>query len=318
MKKLHLLLVLLMLNVFCLFPGRGVNVYAQSVETLYEKIKDVNQRQMIDKLKAMFEKSNSVAKDKYKPVQITYNVILDNSKTAKQKPDTIILDNGKKMIIIPEEVSNNLEVKVDISNLDTTLLDPFNHAPIFKVINDHVFVNLGLPSGLYWAISNVGASKCYEYGDYFAWGEIEPKATYSPKNALYGNKKLIGNLYENEDVATQKWGKGVRMPTAEEYEELKSYCNLTWYEEYDKDNDNNVGGCTVIGPNHFCLFFPAGGHKHDAETFDANKWGSYWTSSPYPKMPGNAYTFVFSRDNLKRLFTYDVCERGYLVRPVAE
>lgn len=302
-RKLHLLFVLLMLNVFCLFSERGVNVYAQSVETFYEKIKDVNQRQMIDRLKVMVEKSNSVEKDKYNPVQITYNVFLDNSET------------------IPEKVSikaSYLDFKVDISNLDTTLLDSFNHAPIFKVINDHVFVNLGLPSGLYWAINNVGASKCYEYGDYFAWGEIEPKATYSPKNALYSNKKLIGNLDENEDVATQKWGKGVRMPTAEEYEELKSYCQVTWYEAYDKDNDNVIGGCGVIGPNQFCLFFPAGGHKHDAETFDANKWGSYWTSSPYLKMPGNAYTFVFSKDKLKRIFTYDVCERGYLVRPVAE
>ena len=39
------------------------------------------------------------------------------------------------------------------------------------------YVDLGLPSGLKWATCNVGATKPEEYGDYFAWGEVEPKTT---------------------------------------------------------------------------------------------------------------------------------------------
>ena len=38
----------------------------------------------------------------------------------------------------------------------------------------HTYVNLGLPSGLKWATTNVGAVLPEDYGDYFAWGEIEP------------------------------------------------------------------------------------------------------------------------------------------------
>ena len=43
---------------------------------------------------------------------------------------------------------------------------------------EHEYVDLGLPSGTLWATCNVGASKPEEYGDYYAWGETEPKEVY--------------------------------------------------------------------------------------------------------------------------------------------
>ena len=39
----------------------------------------------------------------------------------------------------------------------------------------HYYVDLGLPSGTLWATCNVGAVNPTDYGDYFAWGETEPK-----------------------------------------------------------------------------------------------------------------------------------------------
>ena len=48
--------------------------------------------------------------------------------------------------------------------------------------NGHEYVDLGLPSGTLWATCNVGANKPEEYGDYFAWGETEPKSTYTKAN----------------------------------------------------------------------------------------------------------------------------------------
>ena len=41
------------------------------------------------------------------------------------------------------------------------------------------YVDLGLPSGIKWAKRNLGASKPSDYGDYYAWGETEPKAEYT-------------------------------------------------------------------------------------------------------------------------------------------
>ena len=43
------------------------------------------------------------------------------------------------------------------------------------VIGGHEYVDLGLPSGTLWATYNVGATSPYEKGDYFAWGEVEPR-----------------------------------------------------------------------------------------------------------------------------------------------
>ena len=48
--------------------------------------------------------------------------------------------------------------------------------------NGHEWVDLGLPSGTKWATMNVGAESPEDYGDYFAWGETQPKATYTLDN----------------------------------------------------------------------------------------------------------------------------------------
>ena len=42
----------------------------------------------------------------------------------------------------------------------------------------HEWVDLGLPSGTLWATTNIGATNPEDYGDYFAWGETEPKDVY--------------------------------------------------------------------------------------------------------------------------------------------
>ena len=42
-----------------------------------------------------------------------------------------------------------------------------------KIINGHKFVDLGLPSGLLWAETNIGAATAADDGCYFAWGETD-------------------------------------------------------------------------------------------------------------------------------------------------
>lgn len=49
---------------------------------------------------------------------------------------------------------------------------------VFEVqVSKYKAVDLGL--SVKWATCNVGASKPYEYGDFFAWGEVEPKERYA-------------------------------------------------------------------------------------------------------------------------------------------
>ena len=56
---------------------------------------------------------------------------------------------------------------------------------IQNIINGHEAVDLVL--SVKWAAYNIGASNPEEYGDYFAFGETEPKDEYTEENyMLYG------------------------------------------------------------------------------------------------------------------------------------
>ena len=54
---------------------------------------------------------------------------------------------------------------------------------------------------------NVGTSHPEDYGNYYAWDEIQTKSEYTKENSLiYG--KEIGNISDNSryDVARSEWG----------------------------------------------------------------------------------------------------------------
>lgn len=148
---------------------------------------------------------------------------------------------------------------------------------VARVIGGHEFVDLGLPSGLLWASTNVGAATPYEYGEYFAWGETSPKQKYSEENyklchaytkmdhvegmtkevidyLRYIPKDGKTTLSATDDVATVKWGKGCRMPSVLEIKELFENCTLDWEVGY-----HGVNGYLLTGPNGNTLFLPASG-----------------------------------------------------------
>ena len=154
------------------------------------------------------------------------------------------------------------------------------------------YVDLGLPSGVKWATFNVGATKPEEYGDYFAWGETEPKELYDwstykwcdgSYNTLtkyntdseYGvvdNKKI---LESSDDAAYVNWGGNWRMPSVDEWNELLSHCSLKWEER------NGVSGVTLVSvQNGNSLFLPAAGVYHyDNGLVNLNVEGWYRTNS---------------------------------------
>ena len=113
---------------------------------------------------------------------------------------------------------------------------------------------MGLPSGLKWATCNVGATAPDEYGEYYAWGELEPKGYYDLQTYLYYNVDLPDFSGDPQyDVASAKWGADWRMPTRAEYEELLEYCTL------EQATLNNVSGYKVTGQNGNHIFLPGAG-----------------------------------------------------------
>ena len=192
----------------------------------------------------------------------------------------------------------------------------------------HEYVDLGLPSGTLWATCNVGANSPEEYGDYFAWGETEPKnyfdwSTYKWCNgsdttltkycsiSSSGYNGFVDNKTEldpEDDAAYVNWGGNWRMPTYDQFNELKSECTWTW------TTQNGVNGRQVTGPNGNSLFLPAAGYGDDGWLFDARLRGDYWSRTLGSSTPSSANSVYFSSGGV--YWNGDYRTYGFTVRAV--
>ena len=143
-------------------------------------------------------------------------------------------------------------------------------------------VDLGL--SVKWATYNVGANSPEEYGDYFAWGETQPKPGNT--SCVTNNKTFDdlmascivdtdGNLTATYDAATANWGGDWHMPTDAEMQELLTQCNWTW------TTQNGVNGYKVTSKtNSNFIFLPAAG-KYDWRygLSSQGAYGNYWSST---------------------------------------
>lgn len=138
------------------------------------------------------------------------------------------------------------------------------------------YVDLGLPSGTLWATSNVGAQNPWEYGDYFAWGEVTPKEVYGGATYTYGDSPTT--LDAAHDAATVNMGSNWRMPTKEEFQELIDNCEWEWTSDY---NGKGVRGY-IVWDTYFHkthIFLPAAGIRYCSGLDYAGSYGYYWSSS---------------------------------------
>ena len=192
-------------------------------------------------------------------------------------------------------------------------------------LNIHEYVDLGL--SVKWATCNVGATKPEEYGDYFAWGETQPKSTYNWSTYKYCNgsstsltKYCTDSSYGTvdnktildaaDDAARANWGGSWRMPTDAELTELREQCTWTWTRQ------NGVNGYKVTSQsNGNSIFLPAAGFRNASSLILAgSSYGLYWSSLISSNFPILAYVLYFNSDSVRR----DNSDRynGFSVRPV--
>lgn len=135
-------------------------------------------------------------------------------------------------------------------------------------------VDLGL--SVKWADRNVGAKSPQDYGDYFAWGETEPKSEYSWATYKFCNGDshkltkynsdpdyadsgygVVDNkikLVQSDDAAHEKIGGKWRMPTWDDVEELLE--NTDW----SPTTVNGVKGFLITSlKNRKTIFLPSAG-----------------------------------------------------------
>ena len=205
-------------------------------------------------------------------------------------------------------------------------------------------VDLGL--SVKWASCNIGATKPEDYGDYYAWAEIEPFYTsldpltwkdskpdgYSWNSARWFGKYPnvtkycpagLTNCWDKEgdpdgktvidpddDVATVTLGGAWRMPTEAEWNELESKCTWTWTAH------DGVNGFEIAAADGNSIFLPAAGIFDAHDLLDPGKLCAYWSSSLNTNLPENAINlhhysgYGFTGSTVR----YDGCP----IRPVKE
>ena len=188
-------------------------------------------------------------------------------------------------------------------------------------------IDLGLPSGTKWACCNVGASAPENYGNYYAWGEVQTKNYFGASTYQFAVVNSVGNLYDaateqyysytdigtdiegtNYDAATFNWGAPWRMPTFEQCLELINNCSWEW------TSQNDVFGQKIIGPNAGTIFLPAAGYRWYSDLGSAGSYGVYWSSTINEIIQDYANFFDFES---KGADTYNNDRSyGFPVRPV--
>lgn len=135
---------------------------------------------------------------------------------------------------------------------------------------DPMVVDLGL--SVKWAACNVGAANLDETGNYYAWGEVLQKDTYSLQTYKFTDNEAV--LTPLHDVAHVVMGEDWRMPTKDEWGELIDGCD---WERVNLDGAFGYAGTSKKNGN--VIFFPMAGLKLD-DSHDFNRFvGYYWTSS---------------------------------------
>ena len=143
-------------------------------------------------------------------------------------------------------------------------------------------VDLGLPSGLLWAKSNMGTTVPTEIGDYYAWGETSPKKKYHGNNykhytgsdldiKKYNEKDWKTVLELEDDAANANLGVGYRIPTREDWEELLDNCKweavtTTLPVIMDPSQTKVIARWIVTGPNGKSIILPM------TDSFRSDAW----------------------------------------------
>ena len=199
-------------------------------------------------------------------------------------------------------------------------------------------IDLGL--SVKWASFNLGAMAPEESGDYYAWGETEPyysstnpfvwkegkEAGYnwlsyrwcngSSDNITKYNTESLTQLEPADDAAHVYLGGKWRMPTDEEWAELRENCTFTW------TTQNNVNGflvtSNVSGYTNVSIFLPAAGFMVSTNLYGVGECGEYWHSGNNTSIQENAGYNGFETGYTVMGYGWtDRCS-GLSIRPVSE
>lgn len=162
------------------------------------------------------------------------------------------------------------------------------------------YVDLGLPSGKLWASYNLGADSPEKAGNYYAWGEITTKNSYTWNNYKWDidEESSDATLIGVDDIGgiptvDPSCGKTVtyegktylsRMPSYDDVLELFKNCTRK------EEKLNGVTGYRLTSKNNnSTIFLPLVGCYYDSSTPSNNTASYYWTSTISASNSGKAW-----------------------------
>ena len=200
-----------------------------------------------------------------------------------------------------------------------------NHQTTEPTLTDSGFGYVDLGLSVMWATCNIGATATEQHGDYYAWGEIEPKNNYNWKTYKWCNnsdtaltKYCVNSKYgivddkvlldHEDDAASVLWGASWHMPTDEEWTELRTQCTWYWICK------NDVNGYKVVGKNGNSIFLPISGYRLDKEYYDNETSGCYWSKSLHADFSRYTHCVIFDAAKIDKYYNGRCC--GQVIRPV--
>ena len=193
-------------------------------------------------------------------------------------------------------------------------------------------VDLGL--SVKWADCNIGASCPEDYGEYYAWGETEPKSSYRwetykwcecSENNMMLTKYCVNSeigvadnrriLELTDDVAHVRLGGNWRMPTYDDWDNLLNGCSWTWTRNF---HGTGISGYIITsrrsGYTDKSIFLPAAGYL--SGEVQCGPGGYYWAASLDSNNSDKAHFFLFD-SSFRDRGTY-LRDYGMSVRPVSD
>lgn len=181
----------------------------------------------------------------------------------------------------------------DVRTANITLTQTSNNRTVtLKVTREglvHNAIDLGL--SVMWCDRNLGALSVEGVGNYYAWGETEPKESYSWDTYSYGSSKnnvkdigmnISGTQY---DAATKLLGEDWRTPTRAEFIELANKC--TW----ERATENGVEGYKGTGPSGKSIFIARRGGYYSYGSVNSMDTFYAWIANRDVNEASKAYDF---------------------------
>lgn len=234
---------------------------------------------------------------------------------------------------IQEQISIMKEKRMSFGIVLVSLLINLPVSADNNVLDGHQYVDLALPSGTMWAGCNIGATSSLQYGSYFAWGEVKPKVNTNDytvtkykfnkvtaasswnitKYSYKLDKKKV--LDEVDDAARANWGKNWKMPTKEQFDELKQHCEWTY------GYVNNIYCYKVTGKNGNYILFPLPGeyspflNEKASQNSTKSEKGFYWSCNLSDNYDSDVICLLLSVGGNSSV-SFNSRVRGCSVRPV--